>query len=56
MDVQVRLVCLVRLICLQTDNFWLFLHQQTDKRQTSVCVMSERAGLTLFHMGSILIN
>jgi hypothetical protein len=25
---------LVRLICLHTDNFHLFLRQQTDKRQT----------------------
>ncbi len=33
MDRQVRLVRLVRL---QTDNFLLFLRQQTDKQQTSV--------------------
>jgi hypothetical protein len=27
---------------LQTDNFLLFLRQQMDKRQTSVCTMSKR--------------
>ncbi len=36
---QVREVFLIRL---QTDNFRLFLYQQTDKRQTSVCTNSER--------------
>jgi hypothetical protein len=35
---QVRLIRLVRL---QTDNFHLFLHQLTDKQQTSVCTMSK---------------
>ncbi len=42
-DGQVRLVHLVRLVrlvCLQRDNFRLFLHQQTDKRQTTLCTMS----------------
>jgi hypothetical protein len=29
-------VCLFRLVRLHTDNFCLFLHKQTDKRQTSV--------------------
>jgi hypothetical protein len=35
-------VHVVRLIRLQTDNFHLFLYQQTDKRQTSVCTISKR--------------
>ncbi len=38
-DGQVSLVPLIRL---QTDNFRLFLRQQTDKRQTFVCTMSKR--------------
>jgi hypothetical protein len=37
-DGQVRLVCLVHL---QSDNFCLFLHQQTDKQQPSVRTMSK---------------
>jgi hypothetical protein len=37
-DGQVLLVCLARL---QTDNFPLFLRKKTDKRQTSVCMMSK---------------
>jgi hypothetical protein len=36
-DGQVRLG---RLIRFQTDNLRLFLHQQKDKQQTSVCTMS----------------
>jgi hypothetical protein len=28
------------LVCLQMDNLHLFLYQQRDKRQTSVCTMS----------------
>jgi hypothetical protein len=31
-----------RLVCLQTDDFRLFLRQQKDKRQTFVCTMSKR--------------
>ncbi len=38
----VRLVSLVRLVCLHMDNFCLFLRQQTDKWQYSVCTMSKR--------------
>jgi hypothetical protein len=38
-DGQVRLV---RLVSLQTDNFRLFVREQTDKRQTSVCRMKKR--------------
>jgi hypothetical protein len=37
-DEQVRLV---RLVCLQTDNFHLFLCQQTDKQQIYVSTMSK---------------
>jgi hypothetical protein len=32
----------VRLVSLQTDNFHLFLCQQTDRRYTSVCTLSKR--------------
>jgi hypothetical protein len=32
----------VCLVCLQMDNFCLFLCQQTDKPQTSICMMSKR--------------
>jgi hypothetical protein len=40
---QVSLVRVVRhLVLLQTDNFRLFLRQQADKPQTSVCMMSKR--------------
>jgi hypothetical protein len=41
-DGQARLVRLLRVIRLQTGNFQLYLRQQTDKRQTSVCRMSKR--------------
>ncbi len=47
-DEQVHLVHLVhflrllRLVHLQTDNFRLFLRQQTDKLQTSICTMTKR--------------
>ncbi len=37
-DGEVRLL---RSVCLQMNNFRLFLHQQSDKRQTSVCTMSK---------------
>ncbi len=38
LDGQVNLVHLVRL---QTDNFHLFLRQQTDKQQTFICTLSK---------------
>ncbi len=40
-DGQVRLVRLVCLVRLQTDNFHLLLRQQMDK-QTSICTMNKR--------------
>jgi citrate lyase synthetase len=33
---------LVRLVCLQMDNFHLFLCQQTDKQQTFVCTIRKQ--------------
>ncbi len=36
-----RHACLVCLVLLQTDNLRLFLCQQTDKQQTSVCARSK---------------
>jgi hypothetical protein len=38
---SVRWVHLVRLVCLQTDNFHLFLRQQIDKWKTSIYMMSK---------------
>jgi hypothetical protein len=32
----------VRLVRLKTDNFRLFLRNQMDKRQNSVCMLSKR--------------
>ncbi len=34
-------VCLVPLVCVQTDNFHLIRCQQTDKQQTFICTMSK---------------
>ncbi len=41
-DGQVLVALLVRLVRLQTDNFRLFLHQQTDERLTYVWANSKR--------------
>ncbi len=38
-DGQIRLV---HLVSLQTDNFRWFPCQQTDKQQTSICIMNKR--------------
>ncbi len=39
---------------LQTDNFRLFLHQQTDKRQTTVWMMSNGKQMKENHLGFVL--
>ncbi len=41
-DGHVRLIRLARLVRLQMDNYRLFLRQQMDNRQTSVCTMNKR--------------
>jgi hypothetical protein len=41
----------VHLVCLLTDNFSLFLCQKKDKRQTSVCTISQLKWIKEDHLG-----
>ncbi len=44
-------VCLVRLVHLHKNNFRLFLREQTDKRQISICTMSKQETIRLNYLG-----